>query len=165
MTWLSYVVLAATAVLAILIPDSVLAVNAFFDGLVVGPFGLRLAVVAVLAVTASGVLNGAFYHRDRRNTWVHPVQLVEMFFILLLFFLATGNAVASVGVALLSNVLFQAGINRVGYDHPLVWAGEAATYKVGSVDVPKEFYGRGRYVQALVGIVWIWLGLSQGSLI
>ncbi len=161
MNWLSFVVLGLTVLLGIFAPASVTGPNAFFGHLAVGPVGARTAVVTLLVVVASGVLNGAFYNRQR-HTWIHPVQLAEMFFILLLFFMATANAVAAIGIALFSNVLFQAGINSVGFDRPLVWTGEAATYDVAGHKVPKEFYGWGRYVQLVVGAFWVVMGLTDG---
>ncbi len=128
-----------------------------------GVFGLVPAwpgeVVAALAVLSVGAAGGTQNYRagDVIDRNLHAFQVVSTSLLGLVVYGATSMGLAA-GAMLVGDVLFQGMVN-LDVGRRFVDVGEAPTWALGPVEVGKLFWGRGRWVQVLVGLaLLVWGG-------
>lgn len=114
-----------------------------------------LGALTVLLCLAIGLKSEAFYatRRGRRPLLsVHHAQVLQNGVVYLLAWAGGMDPLAATGALFVGDVLFQARVNSA-HGLPLVDPDEQPTYDLGQDEIPKYFYGRGRYLQVIVGIL------------
>lgn len=118
---------------------------------------LMLGAITTVLGLAIGLKSEAFYatRRGRQPLLsVHEAQLLQNGVVYALAWAGGMDAIAAIGAMLIGDMLFQARVNQA-HGLPLVDCDEQPTYELGQDEIPKYFYGRGRYLQVIVGILLI----------
>lgn len=108
--------------------------------------------ISVISVGTSGLTQN-YAKGDRWDKRLHLWQFISTSTAALVVYLGWGT-VAAVSAALMGDFLFQVGVN-LDARLPLVDFREKPTYDIGKTAMKKPFYGRGRYIQAGIGLLLI----------